>query len=965
MKSAKSYCIFASQKGIKSSKAVKMVVLVSKIKHLICFLLIIVSISWQSSAQPPYSFSRYRSNIPTIVEDMAQDRYGRLWIAGWSGLYRYDGTNFHNFRVEDNSGAIMRPSRMIIQVATDEMDNVWLLSNSNKLHMFINASEELSAIETSSDVREIVEAGKDIFFITEENIIYRIEYKEGSSPSINEYLKLEDGNNLNGIHKDTRDNFWVYTDGGIFRNGIKVNDKKGLSCEEYNGYVYFGSTDGLLISYSEETKASIIDSGTDCDIKVLSHSRRAMEFVIGSGNTLYTIDLNSRAIYRIEDVPFHEGEFEVLKDKGRNLWIYSKEGSLNWYNPRERQFIPFYNKQLQQEWDSEVFVRSAFIDMQDNVWIGGNWRGLEKAVPVKDNFRMAAMTHTDSSPEEKSVRSVIQTSNGDILAGTKDGRLHTLDAMLRPKGVKEVGFPVYDIHEDKNGTIWMAAKEGGIFEGDIRHAKGDDYYAPIGNKAYYITSDNNGRLWMAYFDESISFLQPDEEQRLFYSKKNRISFPTEIQNRMRFVCQSPDGKIFMSGHLGIFVCSNPDAKAEELRFEQLECVNNFDVQHIFFGDKGEIYASTYGHGFLKIEENDGYYISKGYTSETGLLSNYVLSAIEDNEGNIWIATYGGLNKLIKDSDRIINYPYDRIGYDLAFNEGEPVKTTDGRLLFNTNKGLLQFNPAEISSNPFTPQIYISSCYLNGEKVTIGENNTVRMKGGDKLIIDYRAIDMTNQEGVKYSYKIGNKPWSRLSPTSTITLEDLHPGKHYIQIKSTNAEGFDTDNTLSLTVRVGLKAFPFILFFLLASLAYWGISLIMKARKTGNETQSTPQTEPEISNEPKINEADAQFIKSLNALIEENLDNSSLNMEELASKMNMSRSNFYKKCREVMGKAPNELLKEARFKKACELLKDQANTIYQIAFMTGFNDSHYFAQAFKKEFGITPTEFRRQSQDHGA
>lgn len=938
-----------------------MVVYVSKLKRLLCIFATLSIFPIHGIAQPPYSFTRYRSSIPTIIEDIAQDSYGRLWIAGWSGLYRFDGTNFHNFRVEDNSGMIMRPSRMIVQVATDEKDNVWLLSNSNKLHLFINATEELSYIETPAPVTDIIETGKDIFVVTEANDIYRIVYDEKGDHMLQEYLTLEKGVSVNGIHKDARDNFWTYTEDGIFRNGSKINDKKGLSCEEYNGYIYFGSNDGQLISYSEETKANIIETGVDCDITVLAHSRRAMEFVIGSGDDLHVINLNNMKTSSIENTPYHEGDFKVIKDKGRNLWLYSSEGSLSWYDPRRRELLPFFNDQIQQEWDSEVFVKTVFIDMQDNVWIGANWRGIEKAVPVKDNFRMTPMAPVDASPEEKSVRSVIQTRNGDIMAGTKDGKIHTFDRMLRPKGIKEMGFPVYDIHEDNDGRIWMAAKEGGIFEEDRRYAKGIDYYDPIGNKAYYVCSDKRGRLWIAYFDESVSFLDLNADQRAFYSKKNLISFPTEIQHRMRFISHAPNGKMFLAGHLGIFVCNNPEAKAEDLKFEQLECTRNFDIQHIFFGDKGEIYASSFGHGFLKIENNGGYTITKAYTAEGGLLSNYVLSAIEDNDGNIWIATYGGLNKLIKESGRIINYPHDRIGYDLAFNEGEPIMTEDGRLIFNTNKGLLAFNPKEISSNPFTPQIYISSCYLNGEKLDISGKDKIIMRGNDKMVLDFRAIDMTNQDRVMYSYKIGNKPWSRLSNANTLKLEDLNPGRHTIQIKSTNAEGYDADNATSIDIVVRVKPLPFIISFLIASLVLLLSLRIFRLRK---ERQS-PQEPADVQEEKKISEIDAQFIRSLEALIEENLDNSGINMEELASRLNMSRSNFYKRCREVMGKTPNDVLKEARFKKATELLKDKTNTIYQIAFMTGFNDSHYFAQAFKKEFGITPTEFRRKSQDRGA
>jgi hypothetical protein len=47
----------------------------------------------------------------------------------------------------------------------------------------------------------------------------------------------------------------------------------------------------------------------------------------------------------------------------------------------------------------------------------------------------------------------------------------------------------------------------------------------------------------------------------------------------------------------------------------------------------------------------------------------------------------------------------------------------------------------------------------------------------------------------------------------------------------------------------------------------------------------------------------------------------------------------------------------RLNKACELLKNPAYKQYEVAEMVGYDDAKYFAKAFKKKMGLTPSEYR--------
>jgi DNA-binding response OmpR family regulator len=109
-------------------------------------------------------------------------------------------------------------------------------------------------------------------------------------------------------------------------------------------------------------------------------------------------------------------------------------------------------------------------------------------------------------------------------------------------------------------------------------------------------------------------------------------------------------------------------------------------------------------------------------------------------------------------------------------------------------------------------------------------------------------------------------------------------------------------------------------------------------------------------------ADEVFLDELNNIIIENIENTDLDVEHLAKKMNMSRPTFYRKIKVVSDLTPNELINLARLKKAAELLAEGNYKIYEVANMVGYNSQTNFGRSFLKQFGITPRDYISLKQE---
>ncbi|MFC0266529.1 AraC family transcriptional regulator [Kushneria aurantia] len=91
-------------------------------------------------------------------------------------------------------------------------------------------------------------------------------------------------------------------------------------------------------------------------------------------------------------------------------------------------------------------------------------------------------------------------------------------------------------------------------------------------------------------------------------------------------------------------------------------------------------------------------------------------------------------------------------------------------------------------------------------------------------------------------------------------------------------------------------------------------------------------------------------------IREHLDRP-ISVEALASLAGMSRAHFTRYFTTCRGQPPGEFIMHKRMRRASRLLAEQESSVREIARQCGFADANYFAKAFKRYFGITPTEFR--------
>lgn len=111
----------------------------------------------------------------------------------------------------------------------------------------------------------------------------------------------------------------------------------------------------------------------------------------------------------------------------------------------------------------------------------------------------------------------------------------------------------------------------------------------------------------------------------------------------------------------------------------------------------------------------------------------------------------------------------------------------------------------------------------------------------------------------------------------------------------------------------------------------------------------------------VDSVEQRLFKKAIEVVENNLSNPLFGVEQMAKELGMSRTSMHRKIKTITGFPPSELIRNIRLRKAAHLLLHQADSVSQIGFKVGFEDHSYFSKSFKKQFGVTPSEYL-QSQE---
>lgn len=786
----------------------------SFLSNCICTLLLVVlgagAVFGQNNT---YAFKTLTSDqglIHNHINCSVRDRFNYLWFGTESGLSRFDGVQFTNFRYSATKGSGLS-SNVISGIFEGPQGNIWIRTG-NRMNLYDQRSgriiQHLDSVLTAmklptGDVYTIraldnqnfavLYADRSLLIYDATNRTYRqvssqdkahsicdvISGKGGTFWVIHEdgFIRLMDMRSLQqykiarlpisskqvnfNLFEDKDGDLWIFSKDipiGVYwlrRNSWIINHLKSELSNPFVGNIIQDDTDLIWL-------------GTDHGgINVVSKETGKVQVI---GNDKY--DLRSLPYNSITS---------LYKDKSGIIWVGTYKGGISYYHPNLLLFplirnYPGLPRSLPFD-DVNKFVQ----DHQGNLWIGTNGGGLLYYDVVNKNFLQYKHDPNNSNSLSSNVIVSLHVDRDNVLwIGTYRGGMCRFDGknfktFQRSTGRDKLNDDsVWEIYEDSFGRFWVGTLSNGLYVFD---KKNETFSKNVNRRGEQI----NGNY--------ISVLFEDTKHQLWIGTATGLA------------------RLSANGEIAYLNTTTSTGR-----------LNNDLIYDIKEDQAGRIWVATQ-EGLHIIERGK----LRVLTQEDGLSDDAILAILLDNNGNIWASSNKGLSEIVasQQSEKFIIRNFKReLGLQgNVFNENAALKLDDGRLVFGGPKGFNFIDPSIIVGEKELVLPVLSNIYLFNKRIAVGEEFSGRIIYDQSLnnlkelslpynlnaiSLELSIFDYLQQNNGLYQYQLlgSSDEWFDFEPgTMRANFTNLDARTYHLYIR--RAIGINTwsDKIMLLTINI--------------------------------------------------------------------------------------------------------------------------------------------------------------------
>ena len=783
------------------------------------FLLLLAALSLTFAANAKRT---YRYTIGQLSDNrfqaICEDYSGFIWIGTENGLNRYDGYNFYQFFHDDNDSLSLM-SNYIRSLYVDREGTLWIGTNrglqflkpgEKSFHTIPFPGSRSPYIQRISQFRDgriwIAAQGNGVFWIDPEN-----PYEVNSVVSINTYPDIQ----------------------GFFRTLL----------EDDEGTVWLGTPMGVLLYDPKTDKVSefrrdVINS----DITGINSDPNG-NIYITTPNHLYMWNSIRRTLTRITpDSGIWEITHSFMDNEGLKISLRGK-GLLALTDERKLESVELKPTDRSLE---KLDVSAYYKDRADNAWIGCFQADL--ILVTKDRNEFDYWSFSDYQEDiAGTITAMVTDTEGRLWIGYNNNGITCLSADGMVQFVGTNSQYISCLFRDSHDRIWAGCPNSGLGLIDTR----------------------TGRLRMAVSNQfsNVSAIAEDLQGRIYYAELgsgfSRMS-TTDMKPELYtdFAQHGRNGQWLSNDWIHYMVIDSWN----RLWIGHDNGADCFDIDRNMFTDNGKLSAAMGASGCTCILEdrqgimwfgtNKGVIVYNTINGETSLLNTSkglsnddVRGMIKDNDGYIWVATPGGLNRIDPDDFEISRFYTE----EKAYNRVSAFSATDDRAYFGSNRGITAFSPFSITTDTRVNKVIMTGFYLNGERITYES-----MSGGKRIsdkplsmsdqfrlayrdnsfTLEFSTLNFGDESSLIYEYSMspGRNEWiSNPAGVNRITFSKLGFGRYYLSVRARLNDIVSTPVTYTIKIEAPWYATSFaVCSYLLVLLAILMVIFRLRSRSRKRE-----------------------------------------------------------------------------------------------------------------------------------
>ncbi len=751
-----------------------------------------------------------RDGLPTgFVWTMMQDEKGFIWIGTNTGISKFDGYSFTNYRpdVDDPNSIAGNTVSRIAQYDEDHLViasslGIEILTLSSGHFELLKLPPSLPALERVFDI--VLLPTGEIYAASIQGIYYFSDiFEKGENPEI-EFFPFEKNSEIQetqvSVTMDWDKNQTIY----ISRENNL--EKLDLSTKEIN-----------KLETSDKEFKDLVEGNI---WELFVDSRNDLIITSALGLAVWKQGEESPKIIT-ELGPFGPKELSsagfqsITEDSEGNLWLGTATlGAIRW-NPETNDVQTIRNNPDNQNSINSDDVHYAFVDAQDNTWFGYHNMGISLMYSNIFNYQYKlAVENVDRRNPLNQIQQIKEDDNGNLWFATagglvrhnKEGDIETF--LPNPQGSEGNGIANFDILEGKLFAVSDTLRN--IYEFNFKDNTFTRFpvereinllsFAMLKKEDEYLIGSMDGKI-IRIQEEDYGISSIDIPYDDSYEGPIKPVFPfVEIDGSISvFAFQALN-----SGPptLKLFKLNLENEELTELNFEILSTPNPAFGLPRQSSIQPYVYWIRRSEGIVKLNINTGE-TELLFTDESGVISMGIPFLTEDRDGILWHYTGTDFLKLdpLTESASYLETDADRRPDNLLGGR----QLESGELVFPGLGGYITFNPNDLQQDDAIPYVHITE--LNSGETThetLYSDIPIEIEGSNNnLSFSYLGLNFRDPSFTRYRYRITgfSEDWVSVGTQQSVFLANLPPGDYIFEVQAAPRFGEFGDNSARVNFKI--------------------------------------------------------------------------------------------------------------------------------------------------------------------
>ncbi len=668
------------------------------------------------------------------------DSRGFLWVGTNNGLNRYDGVEF---RLYSGIGSGLSVNSRIEAIWEDSAGYVWAKTYDGSYEYFDQRHGTFGLLPDQTAIAGDVatcfaEARQGLVLVgTNESGIYCLQYNVMTEVYDVKKITIDSGDEITGLLVDSRQNLWVQTSAGV----VMFTEEQVERGDWQSGDVYFRnmSFTGCALEVNDRVLLGTKNHG------IQTYDQRTATF--GVNQATQQIDDNenassagaSGAITRLISLPGNK--IFVSTSTGHAYWMDGNlliSGEIRYARTAQKPIEQVFVDRYEQLWLTTADEGTVRVDMRD--WTYKYYQ------LTPDFLRASVDAERPFFYEDRNDNMFIATHGAGLLLYDRmnDKFIAYRNSLSDPTSISS--NIVHCLAEDHSGQLWLGTGQyrGGLVkvvmdERTFRSTTPDpNTLAQSDNIIRCTYEDPTHQLWVATKTGRI-FIYNDLGRNIKTLDAFRCTDGSQVKSVTYHMMHDREGYLWVcTKGAGVFVSTQPVdfRQLDNLRFRNLNASNGLSNNNAYRAvqdEFGNVWVATYGNGLNRIKRDEnGYKISIFNKENSNLPSDKTRFVMVDSKKDLWIATINGVARLDvkmlnKAQVKFENYVHNDSGNSLTYNDVCYIfEDHEARKYFATMGGGLNMMTARENSIPeFT--VYTTAdglCNNVVHSITEDNNNNI-------------------------------------------------------------------------------------------------------------------------------------------------------------------------------------------------------------------------------------------------